>query len=185
MAIKRRKLTRSWELGASAMSWSSSGSELELRSRCRYLRHDPAQADDADQVREHLQRVHQVAPRPHDLDPRDRAERNQQAVDPAIRHRDLAAEDVLEELLAVVGPADERRVAEEERAERDDAAADDGHDRVEAGGDGGGARQRRTATRRSAGSSSREIVDVTNETMNVSITAFSPCCAGCVLCAVP
>ena len=29
------------------------------------------------------------------------------------------------------------------------------------------------------------IVDVTNETMNISITAFSPCCAGWVLCAVP
>ena len=56
------------------------------------------------------------------------AERNQQAVDPAIRHRDAAAEDVFEELLAVVRPADERRVAEQERAERDDPAAD-GRDR--------------------------------------------------------
>jgi hypothetical protein len=30
-----------------------------------------------------------------------------------------------------------------------------------------------------------EMLDVTNETMKVSMTAFSPCCAGCVLCAVP
>ena len=29
------------------------------------------------------------------------------------------------------------------------------------------------------------IVDVTNETMNTSITAFSPCCTGRRLCAVP
>jgi hypothetical protein len=29
------------------------------------------------------------------------------------------------------------------------------------------------------------IVDVMNDTMNTSITAFSPCCTGCLLAAVP
>ena len=29
------------------------------------------------------------------------------------------------------------------------------------------------------------IVEVTNDTMNTSMTALSPCCTGCALCAVP
>ena len=47
---------------------------------------------------------------------------------------------VHEELLAVVGPADERRVAEEEHADGDHPAPDSGQGRVEGERHGGGAR---------------------------------------------
>src|SRR6185436_20529815 len=77
-----------------------------------------AQAEDADQVREDLQRVHQVPPGPYQVDLGDRAEGDQQAVDPAVRHDHARPQPVLEELLAVIGPADQRAVAEEEDAER-------------------------------------------------------------------
>ena len=113
------------------------------------------------------------------------AEHDQPAVDPAVRHDDARAEDVLEELLAVVGPADERRVAEQEDAERHDPAAHHRHRRVE------GLRPRprcwSSPTRQTPLTRmvSALMVEVTNETMNTSITAFSPCCAGRSLRAVP
>ena len=72
-----------------------------------------------------------------------RAERDQQAVDPAIGHGHRSPEEIGEELLAVVGPADERGVAEEEHAEGDDPAADDRDRRFEGDRDGGRARQAR------------------------------------------
>ena len=97
-----------------------------VRRRARATRRSrprSAQADDAHEVRKDLQAVHEVAPGPDEVDLADGAEHDEDAVDPAVGHGHARAEDVLEELLAVVGPPDERRVPEEERAEGDDPAA--------------------------------------------------------------
>ena len=75
--------------------------------------------------------------------------------DPAIRQHDAAAEDVLEELLAVVSPARQRRVAEQQHAERDDPAADGRHGGVERGGDRGRAREKCAAGLRARRSTAR------------------------------
>jgi hypothetical protein len=150
----------------------------------------PERPSSPDHVREHLQPVHEIAPRPHHFHPADRAERDQQAVDPAIRQRDAGAEHVLEELLAVIRPADQRRVAEQEHAQRHHRPAEARERGFEGRGDDGGALDLAgfTAAEFQAPLSSTVnalMLDVTNETMKTSITAFSPCWTGRSLWAVP
>src|SRR6476646_4204645 len=99
-----------------------------LQPRPRVRRGQTTQAHQPDHVGKHLERVHQIAPGPDDVRLEHGAERNEQAVDPSIRQRHAAAENVLEELLPVVRPADERGVAEQKRAERDGPPAE-GRDR--------------------------------------------------------
>ena len=105
-------------------------------------------------------------------------EHDQAAVDPAVRHDDARAEHVLEELLAVVGPADQRRVAEQERRRRPRSSRPPRHGGVEGLGHDGGARRAPTFQTPLTRMVSALMEEVTNETMNTSITAFSPCCAG-------
>src|SRR5579864_580783 len=111
-----------------------------VAARVRVHGHDAAQADQANEVGKDLQRIHEVAPGPHYLRLEGCADRNEQAVHPPIWQRHAAPEDVLEELLAVVRPSDERRVAEKKGAHRHDPAAESRHGRIESPGDGGRAR---------------------------------------------
>src|SRR5687767_8452469 len=74
---------------------------------------EAAEADDADYVGEDLQAVEDVAPGPDELHLGDGAERNQQAIQPAIGHDDSRAEEILEKDLAIIGPTDQRAVAEQ------------------------------------------------------------------------
>ena len=64
------RVTGRWSASPSICSGSPS---CRARARCRFTcrecrRHQTAEAEQADHVREHLQRVHQVAPGPHDVD---------------------------------------------------------------------------------------------------------------------
>ncbi|EAU68506.1 conserved hypothetical protein [Stigmatella aurantiaca DW4/3-1] len=97
-------------------------------------RHQARQADEPHHVGEDLQAVHQVAPGPDRLGFAHGAKIDEAAVHPAVGPGDLRAHDVLEELLAVIRPADEGGVAEQEGAEGHHPAAHQGHRRVEGRG---------------------------------------------------
>src|SRR5688572_18494336 len=99
---------------ANLPDWPNFASELLRLSTC-ISGDDATQANQTDDVRKHLEAVHQVAPGPHEFGLHDGAERNQQAVDVAIRQGHRAAQDVLEKLLTVVRPANQRRIPEQER----------------------------------------------------------------------
>src|SRR5579864_514215 len=103
--------------GTSALEGDQGAKGLSAAPRVRVHRHDAAQPDEANEIREDLQCVHKVAPGPHHVRLEGRADRNEQAVHPPIRQRHAATEDVFKELLAVVRPPDERGVAEEKGAQ--------------------------------------------------------------------
>src|SRR5687767_5396149 len=91
----------SWRLGVGDWELPLRPPSLVERGACGQA----AERDDPDEIRENLQRVHQVAPGPDEIDLRDGPEGDQEAVDPAIRHHHARAQPVGEELLPVKGPA--------------------------------------------------------------------------------
>ena len=102
----------------------------------RNRRGQRAQPDDAGQVRKDLQGVHQITPRPDEIHLRDRAEWNEEAINPAIRQDDPRSEPVFEELLPVIGPADERARSRREKRRTRQIAAESRHGGVESEADG-------------------------------------------------